>query len=626
MSRDSTAFRERFKAYKNGKSVSEIYDAGLPKFGGGKQALTQAQKNKIDQLYQILQANGFDPISASGIIGNAMQESSLNPDTVSRSGYSGLFQNNKQLQQAIVEQYGDHSLESQMKFVNDWASGSDWVRKGKHSAYIAYKSGQFKRTGYRNAQEASDAFMQLYERPAIYDKSGKFTGWQNQAERINYSNQVYDYLSSIAPQPKSELVQSLENTPQFNPPPVKVPITEYSPYNTAPEAISSWNGAESPSYTPIQLQARRNTQNIKGALLNMLMEDEEPNFTLGGFSNGKLPFFQGGKQPEIKQGPTKIPIDKAQDWAEDSDNDTWGLYYLKDKLRPVINFVKDVAEPYRNIINGRGTKSDLINIGIDVGASAGGRALNKMLKPVKSISKGVKPKEVTSKFKTNNPNEVGLYYANHPEEITSIVNSRELQNVVDFANNYTGPRYLKRNKVKIGINPEDVKLGYADMSGTGLGGYTTPTGEIVLNKDIINNSQLMEDVLGHEFNGHYVNNRYPINAQQASEIQHYIQFDPQFLKTHPFFNTTEEGLAVYRQLQNIASRENNITGRQLDRFMENIPAPWLKRNLHRIGYGNVINWKFPDVPVKQLSKSVPTFIGGSYLLDDTAELKTNKKK
>jgi hypothetical protein len=32
---DVTAFRERFKAYKNGKSVSEIYDAGLPRYADG---------------------------------------------------------------------------------------------------------------------------------------------------------------------------------------------------------------------------------------------------------------------------------------------------------------------------------------------------------------------------------------------------------------------------------------------------------------------------------------------------------------------------------------------------------------------------------------------------------------
>ena len=36
MDRDVAAFRERFNAYKNGKSVSEIYDAGLPKYDIGK--------------------------------------------------------------------------------------------------------------------------------------------------------------------------------------------------------------------------------------------------------------------------------------------------------------------------------------------------------------------------------------------------------------------------------------------------------------------------------------------------------------------------------------------------------------------------------------------------------------
>ena len=43
MGRDVTAFRERFNAYKNGKSVSEIYDAGLPRYAGGKPGLTKAQ-------------------------------------------------------------------------------------------------------------------------------------------------------------------------------------------------------------------------------------------------------------------------------------------------------------------------------------------------------------------------------------------------------------------------------------------------------------------------------------------------------------------------------------------------------------------------------------------------------
>lgn len=35
MDRNIAAFRDRFRAYKNGKSISEIYDAGLPRYGEG---------------------------------------------------------------------------------------------------------------------------------------------------------------------------------------------------------------------------------------------------------------------------------------------------------------------------------------------------------------------------------------------------------------------------------------------------------------------------------------------------------------------------------------------------------------------------------------------------------------
>ena len=35
MGKDTTAFKRRFEAYKNGKPVSEIYDAGLPRYADG---------------------------------------------------------------------------------------------------------------------------------------------------------------------------------------------------------------------------------------------------------------------------------------------------------------------------------------------------------------------------------------------------------------------------------------------------------------------------------------------------------------------------------------------------------------------------------------------------------------
>ena len=87
MYRDPSEFRERFKAYKDGKSVREIY--GLPGYTDGK--FSAATKKKIDHYYGKLIANGYDPISAVGILGNAMQESGLDPDSTNSLGYSGLL-------------------------------------------------------------------------------------------------------------------------------------------------------------------------------------------------------------------------------------------------------------------------------------------------------------------------------------------------------------------------------------------------------------------------------------------------------------------------------------------------------------------------------------------------------
>jgi hypothetical protein len=112
MDRDVTAFRERFKAYKNGKSVSEIYDAGLPRYAGGTPGLTKAQEAALDELYEWGSGNGLDLFSISGIGGNGLQESGLDSEAVSKSGYAGTWQNNKNLQAAIIDRYGNHSKKS----------------------------------------------------------------------------------------------------------------------------------------------------------------------------------------------------------------------------------------------------------------------------------------------------------------------------------------------------------------------------------------------------------------------------------------------------------------------------------------------------------------------------------
>jgi len=77
----------------------------------------------------------------------------------------------------------------------DWNDSADWVRKGDYSAYTAMNSGKFKKTGYKDAQEASNAWMKLYERPVII-KDGKVIGYQRHDQRLRNSMDALSYINS----------------------------------------------------------------------------------------------------------------------------------------------------------------------------------------------------------------------------------------------------------------------------------------------------------------------------------------------------------------------------------------------------------------------------------------------
>jgi len=165
------------------------------------------------------------------------------------------------------------------------------------------------------------------------------------------------------------------------------------------------------------------------------------------------------------------------------------LTTIKRGVNNAIKTVKDQVRAARNIINGRGTLGDYIEVGIDALTGAAGKLLSGSAKEAKQVARRtLKPtKASTKKFDTRDPNKVGAYYSAHPEEVTPIINNPEVKEVVNFMNNHIGPKYAKQNGVHIGIDPNDIKLGYADLSGSNLGGYVGPSGEVVINKDILNN-------------------------------------------------------------------------------------------------------------------------------------------
>lgn len=165
-----------------------------------KKEFTKSQKKTIDKIYRTLSQAGYDDFAIAGILGNALTESGFDPDSISKNkSYHGLWQNGSNIRKAIEQQYGDHSLDSQLKYLLDWGNKAKWV---VNNAYTTTNAGRYKKAGYGSASDAGDAFMRLYERPVIME-NGKVVGYQAHNERLANSDLMYNYINSTYGKPES---------------------------------------------------------------------------------------------------------------------------------------------------------------------------------------------------------------------------------------------------------------------------------------------------------------------------------------------------------------------------------------------------------------------------------------
>lgn len=274
MLKDPTEFRERFAAWKAGEKV---YEAGLPKYKKGtegKRRYSRQQEATIDYTYNVLRDAGFDDMSISGILGNAMQESSLNPDAINKSGYSGLLQNSKAIRDSIVDVYGDHSLQQQLNYVIDWTNKHGNVTSKKHGKNLGTYAGRYRKSGYMSAAEAAKDFMKMYERPVILDSAGKVIGYQDEHNRLKYATDMYDYINQkYGGNKKTAIIKAIEDAPKYNPPKVRIPKgTQYPLHydNTPPPAsINAWSGADAPSQAIVIPRALPNITEAMGNVADM---------------------------------------------------------------------------------------------------------------------------------------------------------------------------------------------------------------------------------------------------------------------------------------------------------------------------------------------------------------------
>ena len=108
MGKDTTAFRERFNDYKNGKPVSEIYDAGLPRYAGGKPE--QVDDATLDFIIKhegfVPDTLGKDPVTGAPYIGSGIEVQKY-LDQFNRTG-KWSAEDNRNAVREIAQTYTPH--------------------------------------------------------------------------------------------------------------------------------------------------------------------------------------------------------------------------------------------------------------------------------------------------------------------------------------------------------------------------------------------------------------------------------------------------------------------------------------------------------------------------------------
>ena len=267
MGRDVTAFRERFKAYKNGKSISEIYDAGLPKYANGTPNNIPAYQRFVEEMGPVL----FNEMIAQGV---------KNP----KAAYKNMI-----TQLAYESNYGQSRVAREQ---NNFG-GVGWNGK----TYTTYKD---------KADFAKNYVRLMNSRYKDVIGADTLAGYAKGLKNLNYyGDTVENYTRNLVGMKSfaKALNAHMSNNPNlYN---QQIPAQEPSPYIAKPvsTAVRPTIPAEqtAPAYDPtispyisskpmVKLRPRVQLPN-----LIEVMEDSEWEPGFPGLKNGKLPEYGDGK-------------------------------------------------------------------------------------------------------------------------------------------------------------------------------------------------------------------------------------------------------------------------------------------------------------------------------------------
>lgn len=291
MDRDVTAFRERFNAYKNGKSVSEIYDAGLPRYANGTPNNIPAYQRFVEEMGPVL----FNEMIVQGV---------KNP----KAAYKNMI-----TQLAYESNYGQSKVAREQ---NNFG-GVGWNGK----TYTTYKD---------KADFAKNYVRLMNSRYKNVISADTLAGYAKGLKGLNYyEDSLENYTRNLTGMKSfaKALDAHMSNNPDlYN---QQISVQEPSPYITRPvstavrptipqeQTKARWDGAEqvSPYVTGKPMVKLRPRVQLPDLI--ELMEDSEwePPFQLTprGYKNGKL--------PEYKDGTRYLWDDQKGEWDRITDSD-----------------------------------------------------------------------------------------------------------------------------------------------------------------------------------------------------------------------------------------------------------------------------------------------------------------
>lgn len=233
--------------------------------------ISQLDKDQLDTLhyiYDYYSKLGMSHQDIAGIAANIFKESSFRHNSKDLSGYHGYVQMSPDMQQAVINAYGNLNPDTQLQFVYDQITGNSKVKGYTNGA--GYQYGKYKTGG-----DAAEAFRSTFER----NKAGR------QQSRIDYGNQFYDYFNQrslkqkVGQQPKPIVLQ-----------PVSTAVRQTIP---AEQTRYTWTGAEDVSPYVTGKPMLKLGPRIQLPNLVETMEDSEwqPHFPQ------LMPMYKDGKSP-----------------------------------------------------------------------------------------------------------------------------------------------------------------------------------------------------------------------------------------------------------------------------------------------------------------------------------------